>query len=88
MDLIPIRVESYAGYKADESPRFFYWDNIRFEIKEIADRWYQGYIDSEELAANYFKVITTDDKFYLLKHELESDQWYLLIKGEMMNVLP
>jgi len=47
IDLIPIKVECYSGYKADETPRCFYWNNNVFEIKKILDRWYQGNLDPE-----------------------------------------
>ena len=42
MKLIPIIVECHSGYKADEYPICFYWENSKFEIKEISDRWYQA----------------------------------------------
>ena len=34
-NLVPVRVECYAGYKADENPRRFYWGETIFEIREI-----------------------------------------------------
>nr|WP_321356825.1 cytoplasmic protein [uncultured Draconibacterium sp.] len=81
-DLIAIKVECKAGYKADEYPVRFYWDNMSFEIEEIVDRWYQGVQNPAFPAANYFKVRTLDKKIYILKHETKPDSWYLLIKGE------
>jgi hypothetical protein len=85
-DLFQISVECHSGYKADEYPKCFYWDNIRFEIAEIPDRWYQGDSNPEFPAANYYKVITKDRKTYILKHEIQSDTWFLWIKGETLNI--
>lgn len=75
--LIPILVECHSGYKADEYPRCFYLDNNRFDIKEITDRWYQGDNNPEFPVSNYFRVNAGNSKQYILKHELQSDKWYL-----------
>ena len=77
MNLIPIKVESWSGYKADEYPKCFYLDNIRYEIIEITDRWYQGYSAPQTQASDYFKVKTEGGNQYLLKHDLEMDGWFL-----------
>ncbi|WP_320112639.1 cytoplasmic protein [Draconibacterium orientale] len=85
-DLIAIKVECKAGYKADEYPVLFYWDNLGFEIDEILDRWYQGEQNPAFPVANYFKVRTPDKKTYILKHETKTDKWYLLVKGETLSL--
>lgn len=79
MEQIPIKVESYSGYKADEYPKCFYLINQKIEIKEIIDCWYQGDGNPEWPVANYFKIITTCDNQYVIKHEIESDKWYLIL---------
>lgn len=78
-DLIPIKVECYAGYKADEYPKCFYWNDIRFEIKEILDRWYQGEDNPEWPVANYFKINSANEEQYIIKHEIDCDKWYLIL---------
>jgi hypothetical protein len=75
---IPVMVECHSGYRADEYPKSFYRNDKRYVIKEIADRWYQGHLNPEWPVANYYKVITTSDEQYILKHEIERDEWYLL----------
>jgi len=37
IELIPIEVECYSGYKADEYPKCFYRDGTRFEIQQLTD---------------------------------------------------
>jgi len=76
-EYIPIQVECHSGYKADEYPKCFYLNDDRFEIQEITDRWYQGELNPEYPVSNYFKVETDCGKQFILKHDLESDQWYL-----------
>ena len=65
---------------------YFEWDNIGFDIKEILDRWHQGDLNPEFPAADYFKVLTTDQKIFILKHEIETDEWFLWVKGESLNL--
>jgi hypothetical protein len=78
MQFIAIEVECYSGYKADEYPKCFIRDNIRFEIRQITDRWYQGESTPEFPASDYFKVETTSGKLYIIKHDLKSYSWYLI----------
>ena len=82
MDLIPIEVECHSGYKADEYPVFFYWNNERYEIREILDRWYQTdqhpeWPVAEWPVSNYFRVDTAAEVQYIIKHDLDDDVWYL-----------
>lgn len=85
-DLFEITVECHLGSKSDEYPKYFYWDNLRFKIMEILDRWYQGDLNPDFPPAYYFKVKTDDQKIYILKHDNHSDKWFLWIHGESMNL--
>lgn len=77
MTLTPIQVECYAGAKADEAPRRFIWRGCAIEVGEVLDRWHQVEGKPEWPRADYFKVRALDEHEYLLKHDLESDQWSL-----------
>ena len=77
MRLIPIEVESYAGAKADETPRRFTCEARCIEVEEVLDRWHQVESQPEWPRADYFKVRGLDQQEYLLKHDLESDAWHL-----------
>ncbi len=48
------------------------------KVGEILDRWYQGTGDPEWPEADYFKVIGYDFREYLLEHDLEAGQWFLV----------
>lgn len=78
MNLIPIKVECRAEGKADEFPVRFYVNDFKFEIREIADRWYQAQNRDEWAVSNYFKVETASHRLYILKHELKNDRWFLV----------
>lgn len=77
MHLTPVKVESCAGAVADEEPRRFILNERTIEVAEIVDRWYQVESQPEWPRANYFRVRSNEQRSYLLKHDLESDQWYL-----------
>ena len=77
MKLIPIEVECHSVYMADEYPKYFSWNNERFEIRQVTDRWYQGETNPEYPVSNYFKVETTRGVQYIIKNDLENDRWYL-----------
>ena len=65
-----IRVECYAGYRADERPLRFILRGRSFEVAEVDDRWYSpGVI--------YFRVRATDGNFYVLRHDEGMDVWTL-----------
>src|SRR5262245_5230634 len=67
---LPIYVDSYSGYKANERPRQFQLDEDTFEIESVEDRWFDP-------NAEYFKVRTANGKRYLLRYDLKHDEWTL-----------
>ena len=75
--LIPIQVECYAGAKADETPLRFHWSERTIEVLELLDQWYQVESRPEWPRAAYFKARAADSREFLLKHDLESDEWFL-----------
>ncbi|HOK76279.1 MAG TPA: hypothetical protein PLW35_00985 [Verrucomicrobiota bacterium] len=77
LHLTPVKVQCYAGFKGEEEPRLFILDQRVIEIEEILDRWYQVESKPEWPRANYFRVRGCDQCIYMLKHDLESDEWYL-----------
>lgn len=74
---LPTRVDTYSGYRADEYPRAFYFNNQRLEIEEIIDRWQEGPRLAGGEIIDYFKVKASDDHFYFLKYFSLKDAWFL-----------
>ena len=77
MHLTQIEVECYAGAKADETPRRFNLEGHRIEVGEVLGRWYQIESKAEWPRPDYFKVRAVNEREYLLKHDLEADEWFL-----------
>lgn len=69
---IQLKVECYAGYRADERPVRFYLGKNVYEVQEVLDRWY-------EPEDTLFKVRAQDGNDYILRHRRgeEEESWTL-----------
>ncbi len=67
-----LRVECYAGYKADERPVRFFIAERGYEVEEVLDQWYGA--DS-----TCFRVRADDGNSYVLRHRStgQQDEWVL-----------
>ena len=67
---LTVRVECYAGHRAEETPRAFHLGERRIEVVEVLDRW---------LAPDhrYFKVKGGDGAVYIIRHDVPSERWEL-----------
>ena len=68
--LMAVRVESYAGYRADQRPLRFELRGRTFEVEQVEDQWYSP-------AAIYFRVLADDGNYYILRHDEAQDAWTL-----------
>lgn len=70
--MLPLRVECYAGYRGEETPRRFRLGDRRVEVLEVIDRW---------LAPDhrYFKVAGDDGALYILRHSVNPEAWELTL---------
>jgi hypothetical protein len=69
---IPLRVECYAGYRAEERPEAFWLRDRRVEVRLILDRWC-----GEDHA--YFKVVGEDGIRYILRRDDYRGGWELIL---------
>ena len=67
-----IRVECYAGHRAEESPRRFFLGNREIGVCEIIDRWL-------EQDHSYFKVRGDDGDIYILRYDRSADSWEMTL---------
>jgi hypothetical protein len=70
---IPLSVEAYSGYTADERPVAFRLGGRRIAVREILDRWY-----GEDHA--YFKLTGEDGTVYIIRQDRSSDTWELILE--------
>jgi len=65
-----LRVECYAGRKADERPLRFHLGERAYAVEEVLDQWY-GPDDV------FFKVRADDGNFYIIRHTESTGEWRL-----------
>ena len=67
-----IKVECYAGYKGEETPRRFFIGEKPVEVEAVLDSW---------LAPDhrYFKVCGSDHAYYILRHDVRTGCWELTL---------
>ena len=67
-----LKVECYAGRKADEGPVRFQLDGQNYIVEQVLDQWYGP-------EAQFFKVQADDDNLYVLRHcpSGDEDEWSL-----------
>ena len=67
---LPVYVDAYSGYKANEQPRQFELDEQVYEIAAVENQWYSP-------NAIFFKVRTGDGKRYIQRYDESADAWSL-----------
>ena len=63
-----VRVECYAGYRGEETPRRFSLGERDVEVTEVVGRWLTP-------DHRYFKVRGKDGSVYTLRHDADSGRW-------------
>lgn len=66
-----MKVDCYAGYRGEETPRRFAIGDRGVEVVEVIDRWFGP-------DHRYFKVRGDDGAVYLLRHDEPTDRWDLI----------
>ena len=76
--LFEVRVVCYAGYRGEETPRRFYLGERQIQVAEVIDRW---------LAPDhrYFKLRSTENDLYILRHDSLVDCWQLTLYESREN---
>ncbi|MBN2428444.1 MAG: hypothetical protein JXK94_08915 [Deltaproteobacteria bacterium] len=64
----PLKVFCHAGFRGEEYPTAFEWDNTRLEIEEIEKRWL-------EPEWRYFQVKCKKGRCFLLRFREVDSQW-------------
>jgi hypothetical protein len=65
-----MRVECYAGRRADERPLRFVLQGHEYAVNELDGQWYSP-------DATFFRVRAHDGNYYVLRHDEGQDCWTL-----------
>jgi hypothetical protein len=67
-----VRVECYAGHRADAEPRRLHIGGRPVTVTEIIDRW----LDPRH---RYFKLRGDDGGIYIVRHDTQEGRWDLTL---------
>ncbi|MDH5298923.1 MAG: hypothetical protein OEV91_07885 [Desulfobulbaceae bacterium] len=70
---IDLRVDCEAGYGGEETPCRFHLHQRCRQVNELLDRWLNNAGD------RHFKVKGDDGGLYVLRHEVATDRWELVL---------
>ncbi len=74
-DSFVIKVDCYAGHRAEERPLKFFFGERSIKIEDVIDRW----LDPNH---RYFKIKGDDKKIYIIRYDVKKDQWQLTLRAE------
>ncbi len=77
-----IKVKTYSGYKYDEKPESFLYENRNFKVKRIIENHYEE-DKQEKLFFNVFTVETDGMEEFKLYYDRESEEWFLKMKNKL-----
>ncbi|UCH23265.1 MAG: hypothetical protein JSU83_08695 [Deltaproteobacteria bacterium] len=66
-----IKVDCYAGYRGEETPRYIRLGERKIAVLEVIDQW---------LAPDhrYFKIQGDDGAIYIIRHDIDKRYWELI----------
>lgn len=71
-----IEVIAYSGYKAEESPRFFFLDRERLEVLRVMKMWIEEGIDDRR-RKRFFRIKASDGYIHTLYYDESMRSWFL-----------
>lgn len=71
-----LKVECYAGYRGEETPRRIWLGEKKIEVVRVIDRW---------LAPDhrYFKILGDDCALYIIRHDIQKWTWELIFYNQI-----
>jgi hypothetical protein len=76
-----IKVECYAGYRGEETPRRFWMGTRKIEVIKSLDQWLSP-------DHRYFKILGDDHSVYILRHDPELWHWELTFYSQVEDLSP
>jgi hypothetical protein len=73
-----LKVECYAGYRGEETPRSIWLGERKIEVIRVIDRW---------LAPDhrYFKILGDDRALYIIRHDIQKWIWELIFYNQIKS---
>ena len=79
--IVPIGVECYAGWRAEQEPRVVHLETGSYRVRQVVDRWYEGGLEPTDPGADYFKIELESSGIVLIKRDHSLNAWFLLTEA-------
>ena len=76
--LIPINVRSYYGYRAEERPISFVFEENEWQVERILASWRQESINPGKGRRVYFKIKAEGGRAFTIFYDEKNEGWFLL----------
>lgn len=77
-NLIPIKVHSYSGYKAEERPISLVLEGKQCQVERILASWRQESINPGKGRRVYFKIKVEGGRAFTIFYDEKNEGWFLL----------
>ncbi len=74
-----IEVVGYCGYRPNERPISFNFQEKKWEVKEIVERWHEGGRKAGGPTYSYFRVTTSSGEQFILRYNNRYRTWSVQI---------
>ncbi len=75
-----LKVECYAGYRGEETPRCIWLGERKIEVVRVIDRW----LGSDH---RYFKILGDNRALYIIRHDIQKWTWELIFYNQIKSAL-
>jgi hypothetical protein len=74
-----IEVVSYCGYRPNERPLSFVYQDKKWEVKDILERWHEASQKAGAPTYSFFKVVTLSGDHFILRYNTRYKTWAIKI---------
>ena len=71
-----IEVIAYSGYKAEESPRFFFLEQEKMEVLRVLRMWVEEGIEDRQ-RKRFFRIRASDGYIHTIYYDDGLKRWFL-----------
>lgn len=77
------KVKTIDSHAYPGRPRWVEIDGSRVGVESVVEHWKEAYVDPSFFPQEYFRVIASDNKHYVLKYSTLFKSWWVCESGVM-----
>jgi hypothetical protein len=74
-----IEIQTRDGYRTSQEPASFVWRGVHYEVTEVMDRWYEGYVGPRRVPMRVFRVRAGREGVFVLRYHELFTTWSILV---------